>query len=181
MSYRTFSRCLWLSARSLDRYILSRSETHQKADMTYRSVYRYNSTATTTASPKINDIVSSISKLTLLETADLISTLKTTLNITEVAAPVSAAPAAAAPAAETAKPVEQESEKTIFNLKLESFDAAAKAKIIREVKAMLGLNLVEAKKFVESAPKVLKEGVTKEDAEKIKKALEAAGGVVKLE
>ena len=140
-----------------------------------RHQIRFNSTA----SPKIENIVSEISKLTLLETADLISTLKTKLNITEIAAPVSAAPAAAAP--EAAAPVEQEAEKTVFNLKLESFDASSKAKVIREVKAMLGLNLVEAKKFVESAPKVLKEGVTKEDADKIKAALEAAGGVVKLE
>lgn len=146
-----------------------------------RCQFRSNSTTSTSSvTPKIEDIVSQISKLTLLETADLISTLKTRLNITEVAAPASAAPAAA-PAAEAAAPVEQEAEKTVFNLKLESFDASAKAKIIREVKAMLGLNLVDAKKFVESAPKVLKEGVTKEDAEKIKKALEAAGGVVKLE
>lgn len=127
-------------------------------------------------------MVTQISQLTLLETADLISSLKTRLNITEVAAPASAAPAAAAaPASEAPKAAEAEPEKTVFNLKLESFDASAKAKIIREVKAMLGLNLVDAKKFVESAPKVLKEGVTKEDAEKIKKALEAAGGVVKLE
>lgn len=91
------------------------------------------------------------------------------------------AAAAAAPAAEAPKPVEVEAEKSVFNLKLESFDAAAKAKVIREVKAMLGLNLVEAKKFVESAPKVLKEGVTKEDADKIKAALEAVGAVIKLE
>lgn len=146
----------------------------------YRCQIRSNSTAPAATSPKIDDIVSQISKLTLLETSDLITTLKTRLNITEVAAPASAAPAAA-PAAEAAKPVEKEEEKSVFNLKLESFDASAKAKIIREVKAMLGLNLVDAKKFVESAPKVLKEGVTKEDAEKIKKALEAAGGVVKLE
>jgi large subunit ribosomal protein L7/L12 len=118
----------------------------------------------------------------LLETADLIQTLKTKLNISEVAAPVAAAGVAPAAGSADATPAAaEEPEKSVFNLKLISFDAASKAKIIREVKAMLGLNLVDAKKFVESAPKVLKEGVTKEDAEKIKKALEAVGGKVDLE
>ncbi|BFZ53406.1 54S ribosomal protein L12, mitochondrial [Savitreella phatthalungensis] len=152
------------------------------------SALRYNSSATagssTGTSSKIDEIVNQISTLTLLETSELVGALKSRLNITEVAMPAGGGGggAAAAPAAEeAAKPVEKEAEKTVFNLKLESFDAAAKAKVIREVKAALGLNLVDAKKFVEAAPKVLKEGVTKDDAEKIKKALEAAGAVVKLE
>lgn len=149
-------------------------------------VRRNNTAAAAGGAPsaKLEDIVSQISSLTLLETADLVSLLKTRLNITEVAAPAaSATPAAAAggDAAPAAAAAPAEAEKSVFNLKLESFDAAAKAKVIREVKAALGLNLVDAKKFVESAPKVLKEGVTKEDADKIKKALEAAGAVVKLE
>jgi len=94
----------------------------------------------------------------------------------------SAAPPAAAPA-----PVEEEEaapaaqEKTLFNLKLESFDATAKPKIIKEVKSMLGLSLVESKKFVESAPKLMKEGVPKEEAEKIVATLKALGGVVVME
>ncbi len=106
---------------------------------------------------------------------------QTKLNIQEIAAPSASAAPAATQAAAEAKPTEVVEEKTIFNLRLESFEAASKAKIIREVKAMLGLNLVDAKKFVESAPKVLKEGVTKDDAEKIKKALEAAGAKVSLD
>lgn len=69
----------------------------------------------------------------------------------------------------------------MFTLKLESFDAAAKPKIIKEVKSMLGLSLVDSKKFVESAPKVLKESVPKEDAEKIVAAMKALGAVVKME
>lgn len=69
----------------------------------------------------------------------------------------------------------------MFNLKLESFDAKSKPKIIKEVKNLLGLSLVESKKFVEAAPKMLKENVVKEDAEKIKAAIEAAGGKVALE
>lgn len=93
-----------------------------------------------------------------------------------------AAPAAAAPAAEEAEEAAPaKEEKTLFNLKLESFDAAAKPKIIKEVKAMLGLSLVDSKKFVESAPKLIKEGVPKEEAEKIIETLKALGGVVKME
>ncbi|MGG6498420.1 UNVERIFIED_CONTAM: ribosomal protein L7/L12, partial [Bacteroidetes bacterium 56_B9] len=79
-----------------------------------------------------------------------------------------AGPAGGAPAAAAAEEPEEaapaKEEKTLFNLKLESFDAAAKPKIIKEVKAMLGLSLVDSKKFVESAPKMMKEGVPKEEA-----------------
>jgi large subunit ribosomal protein L7/L12 len=94
--------------------------------------------------------------------------------------------ATAAPAAPVAAPVEEEAapakqEKTLFNLKLESFDSAAKPKIIKEIKSMLGLSLVDSKKFVESAPKMMKEGVPKEEAEKIVAALKALGGVVAME
>jgi large subunit ribosomal protein L7/L12 len=96
--------------------------------------------------------------------------------------------AAAAPAqAQAAAPAEEEEtapkqeEKTLFNLKLESFDAAAKPKIIKEIKSMLGLSLVDSKKFVESAPKLMKEGVPKEEAEKIIETLRGLGGVVKME
>ena len=94
----------------------------------------------------------------------------------------------AAPAqAQAAAPVEEEEaapkqeEKTLFNLKLESFDAGAKPKIIKEIKAMLGLSLVDSKKFVESAPKLMREGVPKEEAEKIIETLKGLGGVVKME
>jgi large subunit ribosomal protein L7/L12 len=80
---------------------------------------------------------------------------------------------------EEAAPAAQE--KTMFTLKLQSFDAAAKPKIIKEVKSMLGLSLVDSKKFVESAPKVLKEGVAKEEAEKIIATVKALGGVVVME
>jgi large subunit ribosomal protein L7/L12 len=94
---------------------------------------------------------------------------------------------AAAPAAPVAVPVEEEEaapakqEKTLFNLKLVSFDAAAKPKIIKEIKSMLGLSLVDSKKFVESAPKLMKEGVPKEDADKIVATLKELGGVVEME
>lgn len=132
--------------------------------------------------PKISQIVDQISKLTILETSALVTELKTRLNIPDIAMPAAgaAAPAAAAPAAaeEPAEPVE---EKTIFNIKLESFDAKSKPKIIKEVKNLIGLSLVEAKKFVEAAPKILKENVTKDDAEKIKQTIEGVGGKITLE
>ena len=95
--------------------------------------------------------------------------------------------AAAAPAAAPAAPVEEEEaapavqEKTLFTLSLKSFEAAAKPKIIKEIKSMLGLSLVDSKKFVESAPKMMKEGVPKEEAEKIIETLKGLGGVVTME
>jgi large subunit ribosomal protein L7/L12 len=95
------------------------------------------------------------------------------------AAATPAAAPSAAPAEEEAAPAQQE--KTLFNLKLQSFDAAAKPKIIKEIKAMLGLSLVDSKKFVESAPKMMKEGVPKEECEKIVETLKALGGVVVME
>lgn len=96
----------------------------------------------------------------------------------------SAGPAQAAAPAAVEEPEEvapKQEEKTLFNLKLESFDPAAKPKVIKEIKAMLGLSLVDSKKFVESAPKMMKEGVPKEEAEKIIETLKGLGGVVKME
>ena len=93
--------------------------------------------------------------------------------------------AAAPPAAPT--PVEEEEaapaaqEKTLFTLTLKSFETGAKPKIIKEIKSMLGLSLVDSKKFVESAPKQMKEGVPKEEAGKIIEAMKALGGVVVME
>ncbi|SCU93545.1 LANO_0E04170g1_1 [Lachancea nothofagi CBS 11611] len=143
--------------------------------------------STTPATPvdsKIAKIVQDISQLTLLETSSLIGELKTQLNIPDIALPVAgAAPAggAAPAAAEEAKEEEVKEEKTIFSIKLESFDPKSKPKVIKEVKNLLGLSLVEAKKFVEAAPKILKDNVAKEDADKIKSALEAFGAKVILE
>lgn len=72
-------------------------------------------------------------------------------------------------------------EKTLFNLKLQSFDAGTKPKVIKEIKSLLGLSLVESKKFVESAPKMLKESVAKDECEKIIATLKAVGGEVVME
>ncbi|KAJ2961366.1 hypothetical protein NQZ79_g3436 [Umbelopsis isabellina] len=131
--------------------------------------------------PKITSIVEEISKLTLLQTADLVSQLKTRLNIQDIAMPVAMPSAPAAGGAAAPAEEEKPAEKTEFKVKLEKIDPAAKAKVIREVKNLTGMNLVEAKKFVESVPKVIKDSVPKEEAEKLKKALEALGATVVLE
>ena len=86
------------------------------------------------------------------------------------------APAAAAAEEEEATPAAQE--KTLFTLTLKSFEAGAKPKVIKEIKSMLGLSLVDSKKFVESAPKMMKEGVPKEDCEKIVETMKGLGAVV---
>ncbi|CAO3617547.1 50S ribosomal protein L7/L12 [Mucor circinelloides 1006PhL] len=132
------------------------------------------------ADPKITAIVDQIEGLTLLQTSELVSQLKTRLNIQDIAMPVAMPSGGAAPAA-AAVEEEKPAEKTEFSIKIDKVDAASKAKVIREVKNLAGLNLVEAKKFVESVPKVLKESVPKEEAEKLKKALEALGATVLLE
>lgn len=97
------------------------------------------------------------------------------------AAPGAGGTAAAAAPVEEDEPAPAAQEKSLFTLKLKSFDAAAKSKIIKEVKSMLGLSLIDSKKFVESAPKVMKEGVTKEEGQKIVETIKALGGVAEME
>ncbi|THH33730.1 hypothetical protein EUX98_g439 [Antrodiella citrinella] len=130
--------------------------------------------------PKLSKIVDDISTLTLLQASDLVTLLKSRLNIQEIAMPSASAPVAAA--AEEAPVEEKPKEKTVFNLKLESFEATSKPKVIREVKAMIpNLTLIDAKKFVESVPKILKENMPKEDAEKLVAKFKELGAVVVLE
>lgn len=103
------------------------------------------------------------------------------------AAPATATGASASPGTASAPVEEKKEEKTQFTLKLTGFNAASKAKLIKEIKGILpGANLVEAKKFVEGctgdkAGSVVKEDVSKEEAEKMKKLLESVGGTVVLE
>ena len=91
------------------------------------------------------------------------------------------APGAAAPAAEEEEAAPAAAEKTLFNLKLESFEATSKPKVIKEIKTMLGLSLVDSKKFVEAVPKVLKESVPKEEAEKLIETFKALGAKATME
>jgi large subunit ribosomal protein L7/L12 len=93
-----------------------------------------------------------------------------------------AGPAApAAPAEEEADAAPAVVEKTLFTLKLAAWEASAKAKVIKEIKGLLGLSLVDSKKFVESAPKMMKENVPKEDAEKIISTMKDLGATVMME
>lgn len=90
-------------------------------------------------------------------------------------------PAAAAPIEEEEEAAPAAQEKTLFALTLKSFDAAAKPKVIKEIKSMLGLSLVDSKKFVEGAPKLMKEGVPKEESEKIVETMKGLGAVVGMD
>ncbi|KAF4466850.1 54S ribosomal L12 mitochondrial [Fusarium albosuccineum] len=144
---------------------------------------RWNSTEAAPSNPKIEAIVDQISQLTLLETADLVSSLKTKLNIPDmpIGGFAAAAPAAPAAAEEAEEAAPAAAEKSLFTLKLQGFETASKAKVIKEIKNMLGLSLVDSKKFVESAPKMMKENVPKEDADKIIAAMKELGATVVME
>jgi large subunit ribosomal protein L7/L12 len=120
----------------------------------------------------INKLVDQLSELTVLEAAELAKALEEKWGVSAAAA-VAAAPAAAA----AAGPVEEE--KTEFDVILTG-DGGKKINVIKEVRAITQLGLGEAKALVEGAPKPIKEGVNKEEAEKIKKQIEEAGGTVEL-
>ncbi|NXC85013.1 DIC protein, partial [Cercotrichas coryphoeus] len=142
-------------------------------------------TAAKEYSPKVRQLVRDIAGLTLLEVADLNALLKETLKIPDVAVmPAAAAsqlPAQAAPQEEE-EVVPLKKEKTHFTVRLTEMKATDKVKLIKEVKNFVpGVNLVQAKKLVESLPQEIKANASKEEAEKIKAALEAAGGTTQQE
>ena len=120
----------------------------------------------------ITKLVDELSTLTVLEAADLAKALEEKWGVSAAAAVAVAGPAAAAagPAAE---------EQTEFDVILTG-DGGKKINVIKEVRAITGLGLTEAKTLVESAPKAVKEGVNKDEAEKLKKQLEEAGATVEL-
>jgi large subunit ribosomal protein L7/L12 len=120
----------------------------------------------------VAELIASIDKLTVLELADLVKQLEEKYGVSAAApAMMMAAPgaAAAAPAAE----------KTEFDVVLAEA-GAEKIKVIKAVREITSLGLTEAKAFVESAPKAVKEGVTKDEAESVKKKLEEAGAKVEI-
>lgn len=123
--------------------------------------------------PEMEKFISYVENMTVLELSKLVKALEDRLGVT-AAAPVAvaAAPAAAAPAAAA-------EEKTEFTVVLKSF-GADKINVIKVVRALTGLGLKDAKDLVEAAPKPLKEGASKDEAEKMKKELEAAGAAVEL-
>jgi large subunit ribosomal protein L7/L12 len=121
----------------------------------------------------ITKLVDQLSELTVLEAADLAKALEEKWGVSAAAAVAVAGPAAAGPAAPAAE------EKTEFDVILTG-DGGKKINVIKEVRVITGLGLGEAKALVEGAPKAVKEGVNKEEAEKIKKQIEDAGGTVEL-
>ena len=123
------------------------------------------------ASEKITAIVEEIKTLTILELADLVKAVEEEFGVS--AAAPAAVGGAAAPAAAAVE------EKTEFDVELTSF-GAKKLDVIKVVREITGLGLKDAKDLVEGAPKMLKEGVSKEDAEKIKEQLTAAGATVTI-
>ena len=124
-----------------------------------------------------NTLVEDLSNLTVLQVAELVKALETKWGVS-AAAPV--AVAAAGPAAGGAAPAAAVEEKTTFDVILKEA-GGNKIAVIKEVRAAVaGLGLAEAKALVEGAPKTVKEGVTKEEAEEIKKKIEAAGAKVEI-
>jgi large subunit ribosomal protein L7/L12 len=123
----------------------------------------------------IAKLVEDLSKLTVLEAADLAKALEEAWGVSAAAAVAVAAPAAGGGDAGGAAA----EEKTEFDVVLTG-DGGKKIQVIKEVRAITGLGLTEAKALVESAPKAVKEGVNKAEAEEIKKKIEEAGGTVEL-
>ncbi len=122
------------------------------------------------ATEKITNILEEIKTLTILELKDLVKALEEEFGVSAAPVAVAAASGAAAPAAE---------EKTEFDVILKSA-GASKLGVIKVVRELTGLGLKDAKDLVEAAPKALKEGVSKEEADKIKADLEAAGAEVEV-
>ncbi|OVE79038.1 50S ribosomal protein L7/L12 [bacterium I07] len=125
-------------------------------------------------SKNVEKILDPIKKLTVLELAELVKALEDEFGVT-AAAPVIAAAGAVAAAA----PAEAAEEKTEFDVMLTSF-GSNKIQVIKVVRAISGLGLKEAKDLVESAPCAVKEAVTKDEAEDVKKQLEESGASVEL-
>ncbi len=113
------------------------------------------------------EILDTIAAMSVLEVSELVKAMEEKFGVTAAVAVAAGPVAGGAAAAE---------EQTEFTVSLESFDAAQKIPVIKAVREVTGLGLVEAKALVEGAPKVLKEGVSKADADEIVKKIEAAGG-----
>ncbi|MDR1239494.1 MAG: 50S ribosomal protein L7/L12 [Treponema sp.] len=126
-----------------------------------------------------DQILEAIASMTVLEVSELVKAMEEKFGVS-AAAPVAVAVAGGA-AAGGAAPAEAAEEKTEFNVILKAFDDSKKIAVIKEVRAVTGLGLKEAKDLVEGAPKSLKEGVSKDEAAKIKEQVAAAGGTVEVQ
>ncbi|KAK6922661.1 Ribosomal protein L7/L12, oligomerization [Dillenia turbinata] len=186
-----------LSSRNL-RFVLQNPKLNKFANPNFDFLNHYTTAPSESPSPQsppkfivsenVAALVDEIAGLTLLEVSDLTEVLRKKLDITEM--PVMAVmmpgmgfgvkgPTKGGGGA--VKGEEKKAEKTAFDLKLEGFDAAAKIKIIKEVRTFTDLGLKEAKDLVEKAPTLLKKGVTKEEAEKIIEKMKEVGAKVTME
>ena len=129
-------------------------------------------------SAKTDEILESLKSLSLLEASELVKQIEEAFGVSAAASAgvVMAAPGAAA----GGDGGEAAEEKTEFDVILESFDASAKIKVLKAVRNATGLGLGDAKALVEAAPKPIKEGISKDEAEALKKEIEEAGGKVTL-
>ena len=129
-------------------------------------------------SAKTDEILESLKSLSLLEASELVKQIEEAFGVSAAASAgvVMAAPGAAAGGGGG----EAAEEKTEFDVILDSFDAAAKIKVLKAVRNATGLGLGDAKALVEAAPKAVKEGISKDEAEALKKEIEEAGGKVPL-
>jgi large subunit ribosomal protein L7/L12 len=125
---------------------------------------------------KKEDILEAIANMTVLEVSELITMMEEKFGVT-AAAPVAVAAAGAAPGAAAA---EEEEEQTEFDVILKGIADGKKIPVIKEVRAITGLGLKEAKDLVEAGDKAVKEGVSKEDAASMKEKLEAAGATIEV-
>ena len=130
------------------------------------------------ASLTTDQILDAISAMTVLEASELVKAMEEKFGVS-AAAPVAVAVAGGGGGA--GAPAEAAEEKTEFNVILKAFDDSKKIAVIKEVRAVTGLGLKEAKDLVEGAPKPLKENVSKEEAAKIKEQMTAAGGTVEIQ
>ena len=127
----------------------------------------------------LEKMIDEISNMTVLELSELVKALEDKFGVSASAAPAVAVAGVAAPAAGAEEEAAVEEEKTEFDVQLKDF-GSKKIPVIKEVRAITGLGLKEAKEKVESAPVVIQEGISKEDAEKTKEQLEALGAEVEI-
>lgn len=126
----------------------------------------------------VEEIVEKLKTLTLIEASELVKAIEETFGVS--AAATAGAVMVAGPVSAGAAVAEPEAEQTEFSVILDEVVGDKKIAVLKEVRAVTGLGLKEAKELVDTAPKPLKEGVSKEEAEKIKKQIEAAGAKVSV-
>lgn len=127
----------------------------------------------------LEKLIDEISNMTVLELSELVKALEDKFGVSASAAPAMAMPGMMPAVAADAAAEEEEEEKTEFDVQLKSF-GSKKIPVIKEVRAITGLGLKEAKEKVESAPVVIQEGIAQEEAEKTKEQLEALGAEVEI-